>query len=68
MPDQVPWPAVSVSPSAGMPAMVGAIVLSGGLATIGVAVGAEASVDEPPGFVAVTSTTSAWPTSAGTGE
>ena len=32
------------------------------------AVGAEASVVEPPGFVAVTSTTIAWPTSAPAGE
>ena len=48
--------------------MVGGTVLTGGAAAIGPAVGAEASVVEPPAFVAVTSTTIAWPTSAPVGE
>ena len=48
--------------------MLGGTVLTGGAAAIGPAVGAEVSVDEPPGFVAVTSTTSTWPTSAPVGE
>ena len=68
MPVQVPGLAVSVSPSAASPSTLGGSVLTGGAAAIGAAVGAEASVVEPPALVAVTSTTTAWPTSPGTGE
>ena len=68
MPVQVPGLAVSVSPSAASPSTLGGTVLTGGAAAIGAAVGAEASVEAPPAFVAMTSTTIAWPTSAGTGE
>ena len=67
MPVQVPGSAVSVPPSAGVPLMLGGVALAGGAALTG-AVGADAWLVEPPGFVAVTTTTIAWPASAGPGE
>ncbi len=67
VPVQVPGSTVTVPPSAGVPVTLGGTVLTGGSA-VTAAVGAEVSVAEPPPFVAVTSTTIAWPASAPVGE
>ena len=66
VPVQVPGSTVSVLPSDGSPETLGGVALAGGAAVTGV-VGAEVWLVEPPGFVAVTTTTIAWPASARAG-
>ena len=67
MPVQVPGSTVSVAPSDGSPETLGGVALAGGAAVTGVD-GVDVWLVEPPGFVAVTTTTIAWPTSAAPGE
>ena len=59
----MPGSTVSVEPSSGVPETLGGVALTGGAAATG-PVGADASEAEPPGFVAVTTTTIAWPASS----
>ena len=66
MPDQLPGSAVSVWPSSGVPDTVGTAVLAGGSAWAAT-VGAEALSALPGAALsAVTTTSRAWPMSAGT--
>ena len=66
-PVHVPGAAVSVPPSTPVPVGAGGgVVLTGGAGSVA-ADGAEAWVAESPGFVAVTTTTIGWPTSAAVG-
>ena len=61
MPVHVPGSAVSVSPTCSSPVIVGGTVLTGGAGTT---VGALAELSLPASFVAVTTTTTAWPWSS----
>src|SRR5262249_42944540 len=63
-PVQVPFEAVSSSPTFAVPVIAGSAVLTGGLADETMLVAAEFAVSFPSVFVPVTTTRSVWSTSA----
>ena len=63
VPAQVPVEMVSVDPSTADPEMSGSAVFTGVVGSVTTAVGAEAALGVPSGFVAVSTTRSVEPTS-----
>src|SRR5579862_6335947 len=64
VPDQVPFPAVTVEPIVADPLMEGAALFDGGVAPVTTAVAADGCDAVPAELCAVTTTTSVWVTSS----